>query len=228
MRMIVRRPVLLTNITALLSGFTMFSVFVLVPNFVEMPHGVPEQWVGLVDYGFAASATTAGLYLLPGAIVLLSPARSPVCSRTEDRAQVAARDRDGARVRRVRDARDLERRALADRREPARLRRRDRLRLRFDGDDHRAETVRPSETGVASGMNTVMRTVGGVIGGQVGAALLTAHTTAHVPSVDGFETAFVLGAVAALIGAAVAIFITRPQPRRRRAGLRDGLAVRRG
>ena len=81
-----------------------------------------------------------------------------------------------------------------------------------------AQTVRPSETGVASGMNTVMRTVGGVIGGQVGAALLTAHTIpgTPVPSVDGFETAFVLGAVAALVGAAVAIFITRPQLGRRR------------
>ena len=34
----------------------------------------------------------------------------------------------------------------------------------------------PTETDVATGMNTVMRTVGGVVGGQVGAALLAAHT----------------------------------------------------
>ena len=43
------------------------------------------------------------------------------------------------------------------------------------------DAVRPTETGVASGMNTVMRTVGGVIGGQVGAAILTAET---IPGTD--------------------------------------------
>ena len=63
-----------------------------------------------------------------------------------------------------------------------------------------------------------MRTVGGVIGGQIGAALLTAHTIpgTSVPSVDGYEIAFALGSGAALIGAAVAVFITRPLPGRRR------------
>jgi MFS family permease len=80
------------------------------------------------------------------------------------------------------------------------------------------EAVRPTETGVATGMNTVMRTVGGVVGGQVGAALLTAHTipgTGGVPSVDGFEIAFTISAVAALAGAAVAVFVTPPRLRRR-------------
>ena len=71
MRMMVRRPVLLTNITAIIAGFAMFSVFVLVPNFVETPTGLPPELAQLVDYGFGASATKAGLYLLPSAIVLL-------------------------------------------------------------------------------------------------------------------------------------------------------------
>jgi len=81
------------------------------------------------------------------------------------------------------------------------------------------------ETGVAGGMNTVMRTVGGVIGGQVGAALLTAHTIpgTPIPSVDGFEVAFTLGSVAALIGAAVSLFIvTARQPGRREVALEAG------
>jgi len=80
------------------------------------------------------------------------------------------------------------------------------------------EAVRPQETGVATGMNTVMRTVGGVIGGQVGAALLTAHTipgTPGVPSVDGFEIAFAISALAALVGAGFAILVTPPRRRRR-------------
>jgi MFS family permease len=79
------------------------------------------------------------------------------------------------------------------------------------------EAVRPTETGVATGMNTVMRTVGGVVGGQVGAALLTAHLVpgTHVPSVVGFEIAFGISAVAALVGAGVAVFVTPPRLRRR-------------
>ena len=137
MRMMIRRTVLLTNITALISGFAMFSVFVLVPNFVEMPRGVPEQWAGLVDYGFGASATMAGLYLLPGSIVLLFAGPLAGRDRAAHRVQVADVDRDGADRHRCGDARDLARRAVADRGEPARVRHRHRLRLRGDGDDHR-------------------------------------------------------------------------------------------
>src|SRR5206468_10814712 len=72
------------------------------------------------------------------------------------------------------------------------------------------EAVRPTETGVATGMNTAMRTVGGVVGGQVGAALLAAHTiprTGGGPSVVGLEVAFAITAAAALVGAAVPIFV---------------------
>jgi MFS family permease len=80
------------------------------------------------------------------------------------------------------------------------------------------EAVRPTETGVATGMNTVARTVGGVVGGQVGAALLTAHMIrgTNVPSVDGYTAAFTLAAIVALVGAAVAVFITPPLRRRER------------
>jgi EmrB/QacA subfamily drug resistance transporter len=217
MRMMARRPVLLTNITALISGFAMFSVFVLVPNFVETPRGLPEQWSRLVDYGFSASATEAGLYLLPSALVLLfagplagiigrnigfkwplaigmlliSVAAAMLALWHDEPWQlVASQPVFGIGI-------GFAFAAMAT---------------------IIAQAVRPSETGVASGMNTVMRTVGGVIGGQVGAALLTAHTIpgTPVPSVDGYEIAFALGSAAALVGAAVAIFITRPLPGRRR------------
>jgi MFS family permease len=80
------------------------------------------------------------------------------------------------------------------------------------------EAVRPTETGVATGMNTVMRTVGGVVGGQVGAALLSAHTIPHtngVPALTGFTVAFGISAIAALVGAGVAVFVTPPRLRRR-------------
>jgi MFS family permease len=79
------------------------------------------------------------------------------------------------------------------------------------------ESVRATETGIATGMNTVMRTVGGVVGGQVGAALLSANLIrgTHVPGVRGFEIAFAISAAAALVGAAVAVFVTPPRVRGR-------------
>jgi len=84
--------------------------------------------------------------------------------------------------------------------------------------------VRPTETGVATGMNTVMRTVGGVIGGQAGAALLSAYTIegTQIPSITGFETAFVASAIAAFAGAIIALFVTRPVWRARPLALEPG------
>jgi len=73
-----------------------------------------------------------------------------------------------------------------------------------------AENVRPEETGVATGVNTVMRSIGGVVGAQVGAALLTTYTIAGtriVPSVRGFEIAFAVAALAALVGAGLACLV---------------------
>ena len=63
MRMLSHRPVLLTNIATMISGFALFSCFVLIPTFVETSseHG----------YGFGASATKAGLYLLPSSVAML-------------------------------------------------------------------------------------------------------------------------------------------------------------
>src|SRR5207245_9835774 len=67
-RMLSRRPVLLTNLTALIAGYAMFGAFVLLPNFVETPRGLAHGVASLVHYGFDASSTRTGLYLLPGAL----------------------------------------------------------------------------------------------------------------------------------------------------------------
>src|SRR5207237_1330907 len=144
MRMLAHRPVLLTNVTGIIAGFAMFGSFVLVPNFVETPKGLPDSVRHLVDYGFDASATKAGLYQLPSSFTLLF-------------------------------------------------------------------------AGPLAGLIAVMRTVAGVVGGQVGVAWLSAHTlpgTGGVPSVTGFTVAFAISAVAATIGAGVAVFVTPPRLRR--------------
>ena len=217
MRMLAVRQVLFTNLTALVSGFAMFGTFVLVPNFVEIPHGLSGSVQRLVHYGFDASVTKAGLYLLPSSFALLfaGPIAGLIGRRVGSKWPLAA---GLALV-------SLAAGSLAA----------------FHDSSWQilvamfvlgvgvgfafaamatliTEAVRPTETGVATGMNTVMRTVGGVIGGQVGAALLAAHTirrTHGVPSVVGFEIAFAIGAVAALAGATVAVFVTPPRLRRR-------------
>src|SRR2546421_3453916 len=71
MRVFVQRQVLFTNICALITGFAMFGTFVLIPNFVETPRGLPAATARLVEYGFGARATKAGPYPLPGSGPLL-------------------------------------------------------------------------------------------------------------------------------------------------------------
>ena len=62
------------------------------------------------------------------------------------------------------------------------------------------ENVRPDQTGVATGMNTVMRSLGGAVGGQVVASILTAHVAGGLPAEEGFTVAFFFCAAAIGIG----------------------------
>jgi EmrB/QacA subfamily drug resistance transporter len=211
MRMFVRRPVLLTNVAAAVTGFSMFGAFVLLPNFIEAS---PE----LAGYGFGATATVTGLYLLPNALtgfaggpvagvlgryvgskvplalgLLLGAAGIGILAIWHDRPWqiVISMLVQGLGI-------TMAFAAMA--------------KLIVDA-------VRPTETGVASGMNTVMRTVGGVIGGQVGAAILTADTigAGSIPAESAFTVAFAIAAVAAGLGAALSLFVT---PRGHHRGLR--------
>jgi EmrB/QacA subfamily drug resistance transporter len=216
MRMLARRVVLFTNLTALIAGFAMFGSFVLVPNFVEMPRGFSDSVQRAVHYGFDASATKAGLYLLPSSFTLLfaGPIAGLIGRRVGSKWPLAAGMAFVAVA-----AGSLA--AWHDQAWQILLA----LAVLGVGVGFAfaamatliTEAVRPTETGVATAMNTVMRTVGGVIGGQIGAALLAAHTIpgTNAPSVVGFEIAFAISAVAALVGAGVAVFVTPPRLRKR-------------
>jgi EmrB/QacA subfamily drug resistance transporter len=216
MRMLARRPVFFANLTGLIAGFAMFGSFVLVPNFVQ----IPERLAG---YGFGASATTTGLYLVPAALAgfLMGPLAGVMGRRWGSKWPLSL----GMVLTTV---------ALAMlarwHEEPwqvvlAMLVFGLGIPMTFAAMANIIVTsVRPTETGVATGMNTVMRTIGGVIGGQVGAAILTAEMIEPlgIPQESAFTTAFWISAVAALVGAAVALLIT---PRRGRAEAREPLHV---
>ena len=216
MRMLARREILYTNLTALIAGFAMFGSFVLIPNFVEMPRGFPDSVQRAVHYGFDASATKAGLYLLPSSITLLfaGPIAGLIGRRIGSKWPLAAgMALVGAAAGSLAVWHDEPWQILAA------------MPVLGVGVGFAfaamatliTEAVRPTETGVATGMNTVMRTVGGVVGGEMGAALLAAHAIpgTNAPSVVGFEIAFAISAVAALVGAGVAVFVTPPRLRKR-------------
>jgi EmrB/QacA subfamily drug resistance transporter len=208
MHVFVRRQVLLTNICALIVGFAMFGTFVLIPNFVETPRGLPASTMRLVHYGFDATATRAGLYLLPSSIVLLfaGPLAGVIGRQIGSKWPLTAGMLFSAiSAGMLAVWHDHPWQILAA------------MPILGLGVGFAfaamatliTEAVRPEETGVATGMNTVMRTVGGVVGGQVGAAILAAGVIrgTSVPTADAYATAFGIAAAAALVGTGVALFI---------------------
>jgi EmrB/QacA subfamily drug resistance transporter len=202
MRMFVRRPVLLTNLTALLVGFSMFGTFILIANLLETPKSAAA-------YGFGASATVAGLYLLPSSLTGLAggPLAGVLGKRFGSKVPLAIglafsvvgigflaalHERGwqivlGMLVWGIGVPMGFA--AMA--------------KLIVD-------SVRPTETGVAGGMNTVMRTIGGVIGAQAGAAILTADVIrgSHVPAESAYVIAFAVAAAVAFVAMVIALFVT--------------------
>ncbi len=54
------------------------------------------------------------------------------------------------------------------------------------------QAVPSSQTGVASGMNTVMRTLGGALGGQLSATFIAENMAGDLPTVTGFTETFLM------------------------------------
>jgi EmrB/QacA subfamily drug resistance transporter len=214
MRMLADRPVLFTNLAAIASGFALLGAFVLIPNFVETPRGLPATIAGLVHYGFRATATMAGLYLLPGPFcgLLVGPLAGPMGNRYGYKWPLslgmlltasgitALALWHGAPWQIVVGMMALGSGAPLSYAAMGKL---------------IVDAVRPTETGVATGMNTVMRTLGSVIGGQVGATILTASVIGRtaVPTESAYTTALWLCAGAAVIGAVFGVFVTPRRPR---------------
>jgi len=212
MRMLARRPVFFANLTGLIAGFAMFGSFVLVPNFVQ----IPERLAG---YGFGASATTTGLYLVPAAVAgfLMGPLAGVLGRRWGSKWPLSI----GMALAAVALAMLAEWHDEPWQVVAAMLVFGLGIPMTFAAMANVIVTsVRPTETGVATAMNTVMRTIGGVVGGHVGAAILTAKTIEGVgiPEESAFATAFWISFAGAAVGAGVALLIT---PRMRRAPAAD-------
>jgi MFS family permease len=178
----------------------MFGSFVLIPQFVQTPSSA--------GYGFGATVTESGLFLLPSALLMLFA--GPFSGRLGARY--------GSRV-------PLAIGALSSGLSYAWL-------AAFHGapiDIYVAsvllglgvgmalaamanlvvEAVPPDVTGVATAINAIMRTIGGAIGAQVAAAIVSGSISAgaRFPSESGFTGAFTMSALGSLVALLVCFAI---------------------
>ena len=202
MRMLRMPPVWKTNLAAFVFGYGMFASFVLVPEFVELPTST--------GFGFGASVTEAGLFMLPATFGML--AAGPISGRLSSTVGSKVPLLLGALVS-----------CFAF------------VILAFAHADHWqiylamlvmgvgigfafasmanliVESVDVSQTGVATGMNTIVRSIGGAIGSQVSAGIVAATlASTGLPTERGFTIAFASCAVALAIAFLVALRIPSP------------------
>jgi EmrB/QacA subfamily drug resistance transporter len=204
MRMMRLPGVWTTNLAALLLGFGMYSAFILIPQFVQEPRST--------GYGLGASVSQAGFYLVPTTIALLifSPIGGRLSAVVGSKVPLVA----GSGVTMLSF-----------------------IVLAMAGSSWEiyvaaalmgigvgfafaalanliVEAVRPDQTGVASGMNTIVRTIGGAIGAEIAASLLSANVHGGLPDKHGYTLTFVMCAVVLAVGVLASIAV----PGRRKSG----------
>src|SRR5437763_12289733 len=201
MRMMAIRGVWTTNTVAFLIGVGMYSSFILLPELVQEPAST--------GYGFGASVTAAGRFLLPATIAITVVG------------QMA-----GFFERRIGSRGSLIGGALfalasyvllvADRSHEAEVYVAAGLLgigigLSFSAMANLiVQNVRQEQTGVATGMNAVTRTLGGAFGGQLAATLLAGQLGAGgIPTSTGFTLSFLMCLIALAAGLGLAVAVPR-------------------
>ncbi len=209
MKMMRIRGVWTTNAVAFLLGFGMYASFILLPELVETP--------ARVGYGFGASVTGAGLFLLPSTIAMLVVGAQT--GRLEKRFGSKPPLLAGALV--CTTSYVVLALARTERWEiyVAALLLGAGIGLAFAAMVNLIiENVGPAQTGVATGMNTVTRTVGGAFGGSATASILAGTVGASgYPSAHGYTVAFGWCAGALVLGIVLGLAIPARQAERAEA-----------
>ena len=201
MKMMRIRGVWTTNAVALLLGFGMYASFILLPQFVEAP--------ARAGYGFGASVTQAGLFLVPTTAAML------IVSTQTGRLEKLFGSKPLLLVGAGLAFASFATLALArgERWEiyVASALLGSGIGLAFAAMANLIiENVGAAQTGVATGMNTVTRTVGGGFGGAATASLLAGTVgLSGYPTAHGYTAAFAVCAIRLPRG-------------RRRFGIRSG------
>ncbi len=226
LRLLVRRPIWTADLSALAFGFGMFGSFLLVPQLLEAPSAT--------GYGFGLTITTAGLFLLPGAVMMLvfGPVSGVMTRRLGARVPIVAGSVvccaafalptvDHARLWQllacgVGSGIGL---GLAYAALPNAI----------------IAHVRPEQVGIATGVNTLARSIGSSIGAAVVTAILAAQAgIGGIPANQGFTIGFAICAVLFGLGGAAALLIpgadgvgeTEAAPRLQAAALGSASAFR--
>jgi MFS family permease len=198
MRMMLRRPVLTTNMTAFLIGFGMFGSFIIIPQLVQLPKST--------GVGFGASVTEAGLFLLPSTLVMLlaGPIAGVIGSPFGSKMPLIAGTLFATLSFAFLAAEREHRWAIYGATALMGLG----IGFAFASMANLiVEAVDQRETGVATGMNTIMRTIGGSLGGQISATVLAGHLAGGYPTSTGFTVAFAISACVVLVAFASALLI---------------------
>ena len=196
------RGVWTVNVAAFLVGAGMYSSFILLPEFTEMPRAA--------GYGFHASVTQAGLFLLPSTVAMLvvSPLAGRLAGRVGSRVPLILGS--------ITTSVSFAWLAVAHS-HPWEIYVGSALLgagigLAFASLANLiVEAVRPDQTGVATGMNTVMRSIGGSVGSQIVASIIAGTVVGTaLPTEHGFTIAFSVAAVACGLAALASLAVPRP------------------
>jgi MFS family permease len=185
-----RRPVLTTNLTGLLIGFGMFGSFIIIPQLVQLPTST--------GFGFGASVTEAGLFLLPSTAAMLfaGPIAGLLGNRLGSNVPLVAGTLFCAASFAFLAVEHEHRWAIYLASALMGLG----IGFAFASMANLiVEATEQRETGVATGMNTIMRTIGGSLGAQISATILAAHMKGGHPTSTAFTIAFSVSAVGVLI-----------------------------
>ena len=204
LRTTARRPILLTNIAAVLAGFGMMAQSIVMPQLLQAP--------GATGYGLGQTMLQAGMWMAPAGLMML--VFTPISSRMLDRLGGRATLATGMVVLAAGYAL-----AFFLTGAPWQLMLASCVSSAGVGIAYAAmptlimENSPAAEAGAGVGLNSLMRSMGTTTAGAVMAIVLTSVTTtlggAQIPTLDAFRLCFALGAAAGLAAAVVTLCITR-------------------
>lgn len=200
------RPVLFTNLAAVLIGFGMMAQSIVLPQLLQLPEAT--------GYGLGQTILQAGLWMAPAGLMMMffAPLSSKLITTVGPRITLSV----GAVVL---GGGYLVTLFLMD--APWQLMVGSIVACAGVGIGYAAmptlilDNVPESESGSGVGLNGLMRSVGTTIAGAVMAAVLTSQTVDvggyAIPDQGAFRVCFIVGAAAAFAGALVALLIPRQQ-----------------
>jgi MFS family permease len=197
------RGVWTTNLAAFLLGAGMYSSFIVIPQFAQLPKST--------GFGFGASVVLSGLYLLPSTIgmTLLGLYAGRISARFGSRAALLAGTAFTTAafvLLAIQHGHPYDFLISAGLLGVG-------IGLAFAALGNLViQSVSNHQTGVASGMNTVMRTLGGALGGQLSATFIAAHSAHGHPAVTGFTQTFLMASGFLVVCLIAGLLVPRARP----------------